>query len=427
LDSGVDSISPFNHRTVYDSEAEHLRVAELAVRNCPPSSNPLWRGERYGHKKIRVAYVSSDLRMHAVANLIIGCLEHHDRSRFETTGISLYPDDGSEMRKRMEAAFDRFTLVDNMSDVEVAKLLREQEIDIAVDLNGHTTGKRTRIFSYRPAPIQANFLGYSGTLGATFFDYIIADHVVIPEEHRVHYVEKVAYLPYAYQPNDFKRRIADKTPSRSEAGLPEQGFVFACMNNPSKIRPDIFNVWMRLLGAVEGSVLWLLDDSPTTKINLRREAKARGIAPERLIIAPKMSTPAHLARQRLADLFLDTLPYNAHTTASDALWTGLPVLTCMGQTFSGRVAASLLHAIGLPELVTHSLDEYERLALALARDPQRLSAIKAKLVQSRDTAPLFDTALFTRHLETAYTTMWQRYEARQEPISFSVPANSGQL
>lgn len=424
LDAGVGAITPLFHRTVYDSEAEHLRAAQVAACDCPPAPQALWRGERYAHKKIRVAYVSSDMRKHAVANLIIECLEHHDRNRFETTGISLFPDDGSDMRKRMEAAFDRFTLVDSMSDFEVAKLLREHEIDIAVDLNGHTTGKRPHIFAHRPAPIQINFLGYPGTFGARFFDYIIADHVVIPEEHRVYYTEKVAYLPHAYQPNDSQRRIAERTPNRSELGLPNEGFVFTCMNNPSKIRPDIFDVWMRLLGAVEGSVLWLLEDVPSTTLNLRREAKARGIAPDRLIFAPKMAPVDHLARQRAADLFLDTLPYNAHTTASDALWAGLPLLTCMGHTFPGRVAASLLQAVGLPELVTHSLAEYEQLALALARNLQRLSAIKAKLSQNRATAPLFDTALFTRHLETAYATMWQRYEAVREPVSFSVPASA---
>jgi predicted O-linked N-acetylglucosamine transferase (SPINDLY family) len=204
---GVNIITPFNHRTMCDSEAEHLEVARIAVRNYPPSDKALWRGERYGHKKIRVAYVSTDLRMHAVSQLIIGCLEHHDRSRFETTGISLSPDDGTEMRKRAEAAFGRFVPAENMSDLEIAKLMREQEIDIAIDLNGHTTGKRTRIFSFRPAPIQANFLGFPGTIGATFFDYVIADPIVIPEEHRVHYSEKVAYLPHAYQPNDSKRPL----------------------------------------------------------------------------------------------------------------------------------------------------------------------------------------------------------------------------
>ena len=383
----------------------------------------MWRGERYGHEKIRIAYVSTDLRTHAVANLIVGCLEHHDRKRFETTAISLFPDDGTEMRKRIEAAFDRFIVADDISDFEVAKLMREQEIDIAVDLNGHTTGKRTRIFSYRPAPIQVNYLGFPGTIGGALTDYIIADRFVIPKEDRVHYSEKVVYLPHAYQPNDSRRRVAATTPSRRDAGLPEHGFVFTCLNNPSKIRPHIFDVWMRLLGAVEGSVLWLLDDGPGTTFNLRREAKLRGIDPERLVFARKVPPSAHLARQRLADLFLDTDPYNAHTTASDALWVGLPVLTYMGKTFSGRVAASLLHAVGLPELVTHSLDEYEQLALSLARNPQRLAATRAKLIQNRDTAPLFDTALFTRHLEAAYTAMWQRYEAGQEPISFSVPAS----
>jgi protein O-GlcNAc transferase len=422
LNARVNIVAPFDHRSMSDSEAEHLQVAKIAVRNCPPSPNPLWRGERYGHKKIRIAYVSTDLCRHAVAQLIVGCFEHHDRNRFETTAISLSANDGSGMRKRIEAAFDRFTSVEEMPDGEVAKLMRKHEIDIAIDLNGHTWGKRPRIFAHRPAPIQVNFLGFPGTMGATFMDYIIADHIVIPEENRVHYSENVAYLPYAYQPNDSKRRASEKTPSRKEAGLPEHGFVFACLNNPSKIRPHMFDVWMRLLGAIDGSVLWLLDGGANTTLNLRREARLRGVDPERLIIAPKMAPSNHLARQRMADLFLDTLPYNAHTTASEALWVGLPVVTYMGKTFSGRVAASVLQAVGLPELVTHSLDDYEQLTLALARDPERLAAIKTKLAQNRETAPLFNTALFTRHLEAAYTTMWQRYEAGQGPISFSVPA-----
>jgi predicted O-linked N-acetylglucosamine transferase (SPINDLY family) len=404
-----------------NSEAEHLQAARLALRNIPPSANPLWRGERYGHRRIRIAYVSTDLRRHATSHLMVGCFENHDRNRFETTAISLFPGDGTEMRKRVEAAFDHFLDVDAMSDIDVAKLMREHEIDIAVDLNGLTRGTRTRIFSYRPAPIQVNFVGYPGTMGTTFMDYIIADHIVIPEENRVHYSEKAAYLPYSYQPNDSKRPIAEKVPTRKEAGLPEHGFVFTCLNNPAKIRPHIFDVWMRLLADVDGSVLWLLDGGPSTTVNLRREARLRGVDPERLVMARKMDTAAHLARQVLGDLFLDTDPCNAHTTASDALWVGLPVLSLMGKAFPGRVAASLLYAMELPELVTHSLGEYERLALSLARDPRRLSAIKTKLVRNRETTPLFDTALFTRHLEAAFTTMWQRCEAGQEPVSFSVP------
>jgi len=421
IDEGFCVVSPFNHRSMCDSESEHLIVANYAVSNCPPTANPLWHGSRRDHDRIRIAYVSSDFRMHAVAILIVGCLEHHDKTRFETTAISLLPDDGSDMRKRVEATFDRFVNAESMSDIEVAELMRSLEIDIAVDLNGHTTAKRTRIFSYRPAPIQVNFLGYPGTIGAPFIDYIIADRHVIPAEQQIHYAEKVVYLPHTYQPNDRTRPVSKTMPGRSEAGLPESGFVFACLNNCSKISPEIFDIWMRLLRAVEGSVLWLLDDSASATLNLRREAKARGIDPGRIVFAPKTRTSEHLARQKLADLFLDTLPYNAHTTASDALWVGLPVLTCMGNTFSSRVAGSLLHAAGMDELVTTSLVDYERLALALARDPARLHAIKAKLTRNRDTQPLFDAPRFSRHLESAYTMMWERHCDGQPPSSFSVP------
>ena len=324
------------------------------------------------------------------------------------------------MRRRIETAFDRFIDAQAMSDAQVATMLRELEIDIAIDLNGYSGEKRTGILAHRPAPVQVNYLGFPGTMGAPFIDYIIADRMVIPDENRIYYSEQVVYLPHTYLPNDGKRPIAENTPSRIEAGLPETGFVFACHNAAHKIGPEMFDVWMRLLQTVEGSVLWLKSPNPSAMGNLRREAKARGVAPERLVFAPRLpQTEDHLARLRLADLFLDTLPYNAHATACDALWAGLPVLTCLGNTFPGRVAASLLHAIGLPELVTSSLAEYEELALALARNPERLAAIKAKLMRNRDTEPLFDTARFTRDLESAYTTMWERTQRGEPPETLS--------
>jgi predicted O-linked N-acetylglucosamine transferase (SPINDLY family) len=274
--------------------------------------------------------------------------------------------------------------------------------------------------------VQVNYLGYPGTMAAPFIDYIVADRLVIPHEHRVHYSEKVVYLPHAYLPCDNKRRIPDKTPSRIETQLPETGLVFACFNNTRKIGPEIFDVWMRLLRAVEGSVLWLRSANPTALFNLRREAQTRGVAPERLVFAPRVpQAETYLSWLRAADLCLDTLPYNGHSTASDALWAGLPVLTCTGNTFPGRVAASLLHAVGLPELVTSSLAEYEKLALALARDPQRLAAIRAKLMRNRQTEPLFDTARFTRNLESAYLTMWERQQAGLPPDSFAVGSQLG--
>jgi protein O-GlcNAc transferase len=391
------------------------------AHECPPSEKPLWRGERYRHERIRIAYVSADFRLHPVATLSAGVFEHHDRSRFETIAISLGADDGMGMRERMQNAFEQFIDVRHRSDEEIAKHLRDMEVDIAVDMMGFTENAQTTIFARRPAGLQVNYLGYPGTMGAPFIDYIIADRVALPEENRVYYTEQVVYLPHSYMPNDSKRPIAEKIPSRSEAGLPDTGFVFACHNASHKIAPEIFDVWMRLLRKIEGSVIWLRSTNDTANANLRREAAAHGVAPERLVFAPRMPlTEDHLARLRLADLFVDTLPYNAHATACDALWAGLPVLTCAGSTFPARVAASVLHAIGLPELVTQSLAEYEQLALALALDPERLAGIRAKLLCNRGTEPLFDTARFTRDLESAYSSMWGRQHAGLPPASFTV-------
>jgi protein O-GlcNAc transferase len=418
---GKRAILPFVHVTISRSPAEQLQCARIAIAaDAPPSPAPLWRGEKYAHDKIRVAYVSADYREHAVARLVAGVFEEHDRSRFQTVALAITPSDGSAMRARMEKAFDRFIDIERRNDAEAAALLNSMEIDIALDLTGFTTGSRTGIFAQRPAPIQANFLGYPGTMGATYFDYIIADRIVVPENHDTFYPEKVVTLPGAYQCNDRKREIAAHTPTRSQAGLPETGVVFCCFNNNNKIQPGTFSIWMRILAQVPDSVLWLLQDNEAVARNLKREARARGIDPQRLIFAPRALPAEHLARQRLADLFLDTLPYGAHTTASDALWVGLPVLTLLGTTFAGRVGASLLHAAGLPELVTHSAEEYETLALKLARDSAALAALKSKLVQNRDTCALFDTKRFTRNLEAAYHQMWERQQRGEAPHVFAL-------
>jgi predicted O-linked N-acetylglucosamine transferase (SPINDLY family) len=315
---------------------------------------------------------------------------------------SFGPDDRSEMRARLVASFDSFIDVHDKSDGEVASLLRGMEIDIVVDLKGYTQDSRPGILAQRAAPLQVSYLGFPGTMGVDYIDYIIADRTVIPAQHEPFYSERIAYLPDTYQANDDKRRISQNPLARRDFGLPERGFVFCCFNNNFKIMPETFAIWMRLLKSVEGSVLWLLEDNAAASRNLRREAKALGIAPERLIFAGRANLDAHLARHRLADLFLDTLPYNAHTSASDALWAGLPLITCLGETFAGRVAASLLRAAGLPELVTESLGDYEALASSLARDPAMLSALKAKLVHTCAASPLFDTARFTRNLEAVY-------------------------
>jgi predicted O-linked N-acetylglucosamine transferase (SPINDLY family) len=365
--------------------------------------------------------VSGDFRAHPVALLMAGVFEHHDRNRFETIGVSFGPDDKSAVRARVAGAFEHFIDARGKNDFEIARTLREMEADIAVDLTGLTEDCRTGIFAFRPAPAQVNYLGYPGTMAVRFIDYIIADRVVIPENQQHHYSEKIAYLPDTYLPSDDKRAIAARTPTRPEAGLPEQGFVFCSFNTSYKFTPEIFAVWMRILSAVEGSLLWLSDAGAAMRRNLALEAQARGIDARRIVFAAHVpAAEDHLARLKLADLFLDTLPCNAHTTASDALWAGVPVLTCKGSTFAGRVAASLLHAAGLPELITESLAGYEELAVLLARDCAALSAVKAKLARNRQTMPLFDTARFTRNLESAFSEMRRQAARGRAPQSFAV-------
>ena len=422
LKAGKQLIRDIGHLALSDSASELRLGTQLSAAVIPPAAEPLWQAERYRHDRIRIAYISADLHSHATAHLMAGVFERHDKSRFETAAISLGPDDRSEMRTRLRGAFHRFADVRARSDVEVARLLRALEIDIAVDLKGYTGSARTEILAYRPAPVQVNYLGYPGTMDLPFIDYIIADPTVLPYEHRDRFAEKIAYLPHCYQPNDSKRFLPAGRPSRSEAGLPETGFVFTCFNNNFKLGPEMFEIWMRLLRDVEGSVLWLLEDNASAACSLTREAAMRGVAADRLIFAPRRPLAEHLARQTLGDLFLDTLPYGAHTTASDALWVGLPVLTCMGKTFAGRVAASALFAIGLPELVTSSLADYESVARSLAQNPEGLAAIRAKLLRNRDTTPLFDTAGITHDLESAYTVMWEQAQRGELPTSFSVVA-----
>jgi predicted O-linked N-acetylglucosamine transferase (SPINDLY family) len=364
--------------------------------------------------RLRMGYVSSDLREHAVAQLTASLFELHDRNRFEVFAYSSGPDDGSEMRQRLQRAFDHFIDIRELSHEQAARRIRDDAIDILVDLNGYTRDACTEIFAMRPAPIQVNWLGYPGTMGADFMDYIVVDPFVVPPEQAPYYTEKLAYLPDTYLPNDRKRAIGSP-PTRAEVGLPEQGFVFCCFNNAYKITPDVFEIWCGLLDEVAGAVLWL-SVGPEAQANLRREAEARGIDPERLIFASRVPSMAdHLARLSLADLFLDTLPYNAHTTAPDALWAGVPVVTCAGETFPSRVAGSLLRAVGLPELVTERLDQYRDLALRLATHPDELRAIQQRLAENRLTTPLFDSERFTRNLEALYRRMWARHEQGLPP------------
>jgi predicted O-linked N-acetylglucosamine transferase (SPINDLY family) len=374
------------------------------------------------HDRIRLGYFSSDFRNHPVAYSIAGLFEFHDRAQFEVIGFSFGPPTKDFMRLRLEKSFDRFFDADALSDKDVALLARNLEIDIAIDLNGFTQGERTSIFAMRAAQIQVNYLGFPGTMGADYIDYLIADRTLIPEQHQNHYAEKIVYLPDTFMPCDAERRIAVTDVGKAEWGLPENGFIFCCFNSTHKITPAIFDVWMRLLKHVDGSVLWLAGGNDAAMRNLRAEANNRGTDADRIVIARFVANQEHhLARLRIADLFLDTLPYNAHTTASDALWAGLPVLTCLGETFAGRVAASLLNGIGLPELVTRNLDEYEAVALELATNSQALNSIRRKLAANRLTQPLFNTALFSKHIESAYAAMVARNRAGIEPGHIYVP------
>jgi hypothetical protein len=361
-----------------------------------------------------VGYFSADYKNHPVAFLIAELFELHDRDQFEIYAFSLVKACDA-MSSRLQKAFDHFIDIDGMSDIEVAKLARDKSIDITVDLSGFTTDCRTGIFSHRAAPIQVNYLGYPGTMGADYIDYIVADKILIPPDSQSHYSEKVIYLPNSYQVNDRKRLISERKFTRQELGLPEHGFIFCCFNNNYKILPATFEGWMRILKVVEGSVLWLFQDNAWAVDNLKKEAQKQGIDAQKLVFADRMPLSEHLARHRQADLFLDTLPYNAHTTTSDALWTGLPVLTLQGQSFASRVAASLLSAIGLPELITSSQEEYEALAIELALNPTKLADIKLRLVNNRLSAPLFDTPLFTKNLEAAYTKMYDHYQNDLKP------------
>ena len=411
------ALPPFCVMALSDSTALQRRAAENWVcEECAPDDSLGRIDVRKRQQKIRVGYFSADFRSHPVAMLMAPVFEAHDRTRFEVSGFSFGPDSGDPLRPRLVRAFDRFIDVRDRSDLEISQLARELEIDIAVDLGGFTAGGRPGIFALRAAPIQVNYLGYPGTLSAPYIDYIIADEVVIPRAARPCYSEKVAYLPHCCLPGGDRPAIAAGVQRRADCGLPPDGFVFCCFNGHHKITPGTFDSWMRVLHAIEGSVLWLKAGGAAAVRNLRQEAARRGVAPERIVFAePLHELEDHLARHRLADLFLDTLPYNAHTTAADALWAGLPVLTCAGEAFAARVGASLLRAVELPELITTTRAHYEALAVELARDTQRLAGIRQRLAAQRTTLPLFNVALFTGGLESAYIQMYQRHQTGSPP------------
>jgi protein O-GlcNAc transferase len=370
--------------------------------------------------RLRVAYISGDFHKHATMILAARLFELHDRQRFEVWGVSIGPDSDDSMRRRALAAFEHFLDARKLSDDALAIELRRLGIDIAIDLKGYTQDARVGIFSRRCAPIQVNYLGYPGTMGTEYHDYLIADPIVAPRHDFENFSERIVWLPDCYQVNDDTRSSTFEMPARSALGLPERGFVFCCFNNTYKLKPALFDVWMRLLQAVEGSVLWLWCDEDVARGNLVREAEKRGVAGQRLVFADRSPYDQHLARLGQADLFLDTLPYGAHTTASDALWAGVPLLTCVGKTFPGRVAASLLTAAALPELITRSLAEYERLATQLAQEPSLYQAIRGRVAAARGTSPLFDSDRFRRHMETALENMFSLYAQRKTPKSFRV-------
>jgi predicted O-linked N-acetylglucosamine transferase (SPINDLY family) len=413
-------VNPFGFLCLASTPAQQLLCArQWAAQNANYMSDET-PFKFQDNDRITVAYLSADFHEHATAHLISELFSLHDRNRFRIVGYSYGPDDGSPARERLITSFDRFADIRNESFVQSARRIRADGVQILVDLKGYTADARPKITALRPAPIQVNYLGYPGTMGSNAIDYAIVDRIVVPQQEQTFFTEKLVHMPDCYQVNDSTRRISARNPSRQECGLPESGFVFCCFNASYKVTPKVFNVWTRLLKAVPGSVLWLLDSNPHATANLKREAEARGVAAGRLVFAGHLPYADHLARFAAADLFLDTFPYNAHTLTSDALWGGCPVVTCSGRTFPSRVAASLLRSVGLSELVCGSLTEYENLAIALARNPERSRGVRQKLQTTRLAAPVFDTRRFTRHLEAAFETMWGLYRRGEPPRPFAV-------
>ena len=407
------SCLPFPLLSLTDDAALHKQVAQAWIETEYTKPRAAWVSTaRSRHKKLRIGYFSGDFRNHPVAYLTAGLFEEHDRSQFEIFAFSFGPDTPDDMRLRLEKAFDHFVDVKDCTDTQLIARAREADLDIAVDLMGLTKGCRPRIFLARVAPVQMSYLGYPGTTGIAEMDYILVDQTIAEPVDASHYTEKFIRLAHSFQVNDPSRRPSDRVFSRAELGLPPTGFVFCCFNNNYKINPAIFDCWMRMLQSVPGSVLWLREATEQAAQNLRDEARARGVEATRLVFAGRIESMAdHLARQRAADLFVDALPYNAHTTASDALWAGVPVLTCKGQSYASRVGASLLRALDLSELITNNLDEYVQLAVALAQDPARLSAVRSALQQKLLVTPLFDIKRFTRNIEQAFLTAIERKAA----------------
>ena len=408
-------IMPFITLTLIDNPELQKQSAEIHIKDKYPTSNALPNIHKYPkHQKIRIGYFSADFLNHPVSYLTAELFELHNRDQFEIIAFSFGLNTQDPMRQRLEKGFDQFIDVSEKSDTQIALLAREMEMDIALDLGGFTGGGRTGIFAMRAAPIQISYIGYLGTMGAKYFDYCVADPFLIPQDKQKFYSEKIVYIP-SYQVNDSQQVVSDKMFSREELGLPENAFVFCCFNNIYKITPTTFDSWMRILNEVNDSVLFLLDANGTATQNLKKEATSRGVDANRIVFGKHLPLPEYLSRYRIADLFLDTLPYNAGTTASDALRVGLPVLTQMGESFASRMAGSLLNAVGLPELITATQEAYESLAIELATNPKQLKVIKDKLVSNLPTSLLYNTKLFTQHIELAYQEMHQRHHGDLAP------------
>ena len=422
IESGIYNnkiILPFAYQAVSTSENLLYECAKIYSAKHYPEVRTK-KIKLLQHEKIHIGYVSGEFRHQATSLLMVNLFELHDKQKFKVFAFDNGWDDHSETRQRLAAAFDEIIDISGLTTPQASEVIQSRKIDILINLNGFFGLSRQDVFAMRSSSIQVNYLGFPGTIGAGYMDYLIADQYVIPPLSYPYYSEKIVSLPHSYQANDRNRIISDKSYSRDELGLPQDAFVFCCFNNNYKIQPETLSCWMRILERVPTSVLWLLKDNPTAVDNLKKEAQKRGIKPERLIFAERAFSPEHLARHRAADLFLDTLPYNAHTTASDALWAGLPVLTCVGSSFAGRVGSSLLNAVGLPELITHTWSEYEARAIDLATHPEKLAMLKNKLWNNRLITPLFDSALLTRHIEAAYEKMIERQLAQLPCEHFSI-------
>ena len=423
IDEGVRNgeamTTPFAYQGLADSELLLIKCAELYCSTVFPEKKQAKITPRRS-QKIRVGYVSGEFRNHATTHLMAGVWESHDKETFEIYGFDNGWDDQSDYRARIADSFTQKFDITKLPTSTACELINKNEIDILVNLNGYFGESRQDIFSSKPSPISVNYLGFPGTIGSKCIDYIVADKIVIPEQSKGFYAEKIVYLPFSYQANDNKKKLSTKPVSRNGSNLPAEGFIYCCFNNNYKITPPIFMAWMRILSKSNNSYLWLLADNGSAKQNLQREAKTQGIDPARLLFAERVGLDEHISRHQLADLFLDTLPYGAHTTASDALWGGVPLLTVKGNTFPGRVGASLLEAVGLPEMITHSVEEYEAKAIFLANNPLDLAAVRTKLSANRLTKPLFDTKLFTEHLELGFSMMYDRYRAGLPPDHIEV-------